>query len=369
MYKHLQTAFQALMFSVLLCCVPSVSEAHLMPANRGTVNLVNGKAYMVLSLPVATFRPHVEDAAFEGDATTPGLLNTHRSAFREAVKREVTLTSQTEKAEFTTIMFSVPVGYGHDPDRSEEIIIMATGKFALAPDDIKLTSSLWTSDSDPLKIHLTVTEDGAVSQEEVGTLTPDMSTHTFFASPEHVFASTLRSGFTHLVLGTDHLFFLLLVLVLAGTMRRRVIAMAAFTTASAVAMCGGAMGWLNIPSQWVEVSIALSVLVVTLAYYVLELPARREAALVFALGLCHGLGFIQSQELGTHLPIPKVAGFTLGMSLGVGAITCTSVLVLAGLERVLNDTWQARVRLGVTGFVCLCGVWWTLQRAGALPAL
>jgi hydrogenase/urease accessory protein HupE len=367
MCRHFKIAFHTLMFSLLLWCAPSASSAHLMPANRGTVNLVDGKAYMVVSLPVATFRPHVEGAAFEGDATTPGLLNAHRSAFREAVKREVTLTSQAEEAEFTTIMLSVPVGYGHDPERSEEIIIMATGAFALAPADIKLTSSLWTDDSDPLKIHLTVTKDGAVSKEEVGVLSADMPTHTFFASPEHVFTASLRSGFTHLVLGADHLIFLILVLVLAGTIRRRVTAMATFTAASAVAMSGGAMGWLNFPSQWVEVSIALSVLVVTMAHYVSELRARREAALIFVLGLCHGLGFMQSQELGTHLPIPKVAGFTLGMSLGVGAITCASLPILTVMERVLPDTWQARVRLGVTGLICMCGVWWTLQRASALP--
>ena len=69
-------------------------------------------------------------------------------------------------------------------------------------------------------------------------------------------------GITHILLGFDHLLFVLaLVLLVQGT-RRLIATITAFTVAHSLTLAGATLGWVNVPGPPVEASIALSIVFV-----------------------------------------------------------------------------------------------------------
>lgn len=356
----------ALFISVALMCTSSVALAHLMPANRGTINLVNEKAYMVISLPLATFGAVANGASIQGGSMTHQELKAQEDILRRVVRERLTLSTPEHSAKFDSILLNLPTGYGHDPERGDELMIMASATFAQAPINITFTSTLWMDESKPLKMQMTVTQQGKTIQKEVATLTPGAQEHVFFSTPAYVLGKTVQSGITHLLLGMDHLVFLLLVLIVCGTRPRRVQAMAAFILTTALAMYGAALGLLSPPAQWVELGIAASILVVATLYGLKALDLKWGALWIAGLGLLHGWGFVQVQELGTHLPILKTTGFALGVGLGVCALTACVFVAHALLAPKLSETHKVQFAQGAAFVACMFGLWWCVERVGAL---
>ena len=54
--------------------VTSSAHAHLMPRNHGTLNVTNGKAYIVLALPISVFSESEAQAAIADGVLTPAEL-------------------------------------------------------------------------------------------------------------------------------------------------------------------------------------------------------------------------------------------------------------------------------------------------------
>lgn len=366
MTDQVRARLLGLCLSVFLAGVAPLASAHLMPANRGTLNLVDDKAYMVVSLPVASFQSHVGGPEVRGGSITSAFFASKQEAFREAVREGLVLKSPAYTANFTTVMLSLPTGYGHDPNRSEELIVMATGPFAQPPEDIILRSSLWHPEAKPVKIKTTLTKNKKTVQEEVGTLTSDAPSHVFFSTPAYVFQRSLLSGTKHLLLGLDHIVFLLLTLAVLGTRRRRLGSMAAFSASAAMAMFGAALGWLSPPALWVELGIAVSVLLVATLHGLKAMERSWGVLWIAGLGVLHGWGFVQVQELGTHLPLVKTAGFALGVTAGACVLGVCVVLVQALASQKLTDAQRLRVVHVCILAACICASVWCVERVSAL---
>ena len=158
-----------------------------------------------------------------------------------------------------------------------------------------------------------------------------------------------REGVHHIAEGTDHLLFLLSLLLVAVWRRpspragwtphaqarqvwREVLSLVtAFTVAHSITLAVAAYGWWVPPSRWVESLIALSVLLAALDNLVPVLPARRWVV-VFGFGLVHGFGFAGAmQDLGlsrADLAWP-LFGFNLGVELGqLVVVACVMPLAI-----------------------------------------
>ncbi|HKE94060.1 MAG TPA: HupE/UreJ family protein [Povalibacter sp.] len=160
-------------------------------------------------------------------------------------------------------------------------------------------------------------------------------------------ARFLAEGIRHLLTGYDHLAFLgvlLLALVrrsrgavavpLKVTLRRALGVITAFTIAHSLTLGLAATGLVRLPSQPVEVAIALSVLVAAL------LNLRQGAAdhgwkLAFAFGLVHGLGFATAlAELASgRIDLLALAAFNIGIEAAQIAIAAAAVPLMWWLFR------------------------------------
>ena len=160
----------------------------------------------------------------------------------------------------------------------------------------------------------------------------------------------LVEGMRHLVTGYDHLAFLgVLLLALARRrsgetsslpqmLKRAFAVITAFTLAHSLTLALAATGYVRLPSQPVEVAIALSVMIAAL------LNISRGAAahgwkLAFAFGLVHGLGFAGAlAELASgRIDLLALAAFNIGIETAQVAIAAAAVPLIWWLFRGLRS--------------------------------
>jgi hydrogenase/urease accessory protein HupE len=163
-------------------------------------------------------------------------------------------------------------------------------------------------------------------------LTPDQPAWTVpkKLSVTEVAAGYLRLGVEHIWTGVDHLLFVTGLLILAGSMRRVLLAITGFTLAHSVTLSLSALDVVRLPGPPVEAAIALSILFLAreIAAPSPEGIAARFPVLVSSsFGLLHGFGFAAAlREAG--LPKGEIAvglfSFNLGVEIG-------QVVFIAGL--------------------------------------
>jgi hypothetical protein len=131
-------------------------------------------------------------------------------------------------------------------------------------------------------------------------------------------------GVEHILLGIDHLLFVLALLFLVETWPRLIGTVTAFTLAHSLTLAAATFGWIEVPQAPVEAAIALSIVFV--AAEVLHsrqghpgLAARKPWVVAFVFGLLHGLGFagaLRAVGLPEHAIPLALAFFNIGVEAG-----------------------------------------------------
>jgi hydrogenase/urease accessory protein HupE len=139
-----------------------------------------------------------------------------------------------------------------------------------------------------------------------------------------VFQSYLALGVEHILLGWDHLLFVLGLVLLVKGGRRLLWTLTAFTLGHSLTLSLAVLGWVKIPPEPVEAAIALSIF-----FLAVELTRGQRASGTFfhrypwiiasGFGLLHGLGFAGAlAQVG--LPIGEIPlalfSFNVGIELG-----------------------------------------------------
>ena len=187
-------------------------------------------------------------------------------------------------------------------------------------------------DVDPQHRAIATLRDGATSASAI--LRADARHATLGRASGSPFAAFVREGVHHILVGTDHLAFLLCLLLPATLVRRdgEWIAAAslgaslrpvlgivtAFTLAHSLTLSLAVLGWVTPSSRWVEAAIAASVLLAALNN-VRPVVERRTWLVAFAFGLVHGFGFAGALgELGlpAEARLAALVGFNAGVELG-----------------------------------------------------
>ena len=147
------------------------------------------------------------------------------------------------------------------------------------------------------------------------------------------FKSMVGLGMKHIAEGTDHLLFLLTLLLAApllvsgrnwgnfGSTRyaleRLVKIVTAFTIGHSITLLAGAVGWLRLPSQPIEVLIAISILVSAI-HAIKPIFPNKETFVAAGFGLIHGLAFantLADLQLDTAAMTLSILGFNIGIEL------------------------------------------------------
>lgn len=184
-------------------------------------------------------------------------------------------------------------------------------------------------------------------------------------------ATAFGLGWRHIAEGTDHLVFLLLLLVACATASgTRAIALAlarlvtAFTVGHAITLAASTW-WHFGSSAVVEVLVALTVLI-TAVHVVRPLFPRREAFVAAAFGIVHGLAFASALE-PFGFDRTTLVSTLLGFNLGVEAMQLTIVLVTTPLLALLAQGPSHRfVRYAAATAGAVFALGWIVERTFGL---
>ncbi|WP_373490196.1 HupE/UreJ family protein [Parasphingorhabdus sp.] len=202
-------------------------------------------------------------------------------------------------------------------------------------------------------------------------LTPDEPAVTL---PEPSVISNVAATYTiigieHILLGFDHLFFVLALVLLLRNGWLIAKTVTAFTVAHSLTLVGTTLGWMSLPSQPVEAVIALSI--VFLAVEVIKsrpddirLSERFPWIVAFLFGLLHGFGFAGAlAEIGLpegDVPLALLT-FNLGVEIGQLAIVAVALAAIYFLGR-MRGYWLQGTKTAIAYGIGSIATYWFIER-------
>lgn len=173
-------------------------------------------------------------------------------------------------------------------------------------------------------------------------------------------------GVEHILLGPDHLAFVLGLLLFVASSRALLTTITAFTLAHSLTLAASTLGMVRLPIEAVELCIALSILLLAVEGCSRHTAwtARAPWLIAFSFGLLHGFGFASALgEVGlpsVHRGLALLA-FNFGVELGQVAVVAAVAIGFWLLPR--NPALQARVRTLVVFLLGTSATVWSLDRA------
>jgi hypothetical protein len=135
----------------------------------------------------------------------------------------------------------------------------------------------------------------------------------------------------------------------------------AFTIGHSLSLIVGASQWLKLPTQPIEVLIALSILI-TAMHTIKPIFPNHESYVALGFGIIHGLAFAEaltSLHLDTTLMALSILGFNIGIEL------MQLVVVMAALPWILllaNSSAYSIVRIVLATIFAMASFTWLLER-------
>ena len=206
---------------------------------------------------------------------------------------------------------------------------------------------------------------------QAGRLTPDAPRLIVATKAERgqVATSYFVLGIEHILLGFDHLLFVIGLVLLIRRGRQVVTTVTMFTLAHSLTLALVTLGWFAVSRRPLEVCIALSI--VFLAREIVRpdgapsLAKRLPGLVAFVFGLLHGLGFAAAlAEIGLpqgELPLALLT-FNLGVETGQLAVVAVTFAVLALIAR-LRPPAVGPVRHAAAYAIGIMASFWMFERA------
>ena len=218
---------------------------------------------------------------------------------------------------------------------------------------------------------------GVIELNIVDNIIPPLAVNLAAGSAWTGFAAMVQLGTRHIAEGTDHLLFLLALLLPAPllvrfrrwgkfggvrySLRRLLLLVSAFTAGHSLTLALGTLGWVRLPTQPVEALIAVSILVAA-AHAVRPLFPGREAWVAAGFGLVHGLAFASTLAL-LHLEAGPLVLSLLGFNLGIELMQLLVVGLTVPWLLLLARTPSYRyVRLGGAALAGVAAAAWLAER-------
>jgi hypothetical protein len=220
---------------------------------------------------------------------------------------------------------------------------------------------------------------------EIGVIELDIPTNTIHPLVIHQqggsvwtgFKSMISLGITHIAEGTDHLLFLLVLLlpaplVVSGRrwggfggshycIKRLLAIVTAFTLGHSLTLFAGAIGWLRPPSQPVEILIAASILISAI-HAIRPIFPGREIYIAAGFGLIHGLAFA-STLANLHLEPGRMALSILGFNMGIEIMQLFVIVLTVPWLIILSLTTKyTGVRIAGAIIAGIAAIAWIIER-------
>jgi len=309
------------------------AQAHMLPAQNATMNIVDKAVFFVVSVPVSA----LQGTDLDGNGQLSlAEIDRGRAQISAQFDARFRVASDGEQGK-PVLTWIVP------PDdaatESAYVVILHRVDFVQAPAHPVLSMDLFGTGPGEATMTLTATRG---KHAEVAILSPGTSTHEFFRGSFATFIEFVRIGLQHILGGPDHLLFLLTVVVAAAGWRRWLAFITAFTIAHSITLALSVLGIVRIPAAIVEPGIAASIVVMAVLNLRGGAPRtdksrRTHIVLVFACGLLHGFGFaaaigLTALDAGNRLA--TLAGFNLGIEIGQAVFLGAFLICMRALQRL-----------------------------------
>ena len=203
-------------------------------------------------------------------------------------------------------------------------------------------------------------------------------TLSLVTSPSAVAKQYTVAGIEHILIGTDHLLFVLCLMMIAGGFKRLVLTVTGFTVAHSITLSLATLDIFRLPAELVELLIALSILL--LAVEIVKHRAggakdsftwRYPVSVSAVFGLLHGFGFaVVLQELGlpSAMKVQALLFFNIGVELGqLMFILMVSIAVLIIRRWIATQaSQQDRLTQVVIYSIGVCSAYWVFERSAVL---
>ena len=211
-----------------------------------------------------------------------------------------------------------------------------------------------------------VYEDARLRQQFV--LAVDNADRTYYAGTTQGALAVIRTfvpaGIHHILIGPDHILFLIGLLLLGGGWKALLKIVTAFTIGHSITLSLAALNLVTPPPNIIEPAIALSIVFVGADNLVRGGGRDVRALIALTFGLVHGFGFANVlREFG----LPREAlgwslfSFNVGVEIGQLFIVLLVASALAIVRR-WNATIGARVAFAGSLVVIAAGTYWFVQR-------
>lgn len=326
-------------WTLVLLAAPA--QAHLMAAQKGTINIVGDAAFMVLSVPVSAFSG-VDD---DGDgALSKDELDQHQGIIRQQIRAGVQMTDAQGDLPLQLVMVDLASDDRTPQAPASHLVVM--GRFqspvATMPEGLSFQFRLFGRPEPQQLQDITVTRQ---AQSQWLRFTPEHTSQMLLPSTLVLLGTYLMTGALHVLSGPDHMLFLLVVLSAAWHWRAMLAALTCFTLGHALTLALVVLGGWSAPASIVEPAIAATIILMALfdawsRRRPQPWPVAVRLGLVFVCALVHGLGLAEALADLTQWPAASqsllwaLGGFNLGIELAQLAVAALAWGVVWGWRRL-----------------------------------
>ena len=342
----------------LLLGIALPAAAHPVPFSYMDISIEPGTINLTLVV-------HIFDAAHELGVDPPELLLDPSVLDPQGNKLVALLRSRLKIAVsgrmLTSGTWSTPEPL---PDR-QSVRLRARYQTGGAPGSVAVTATLFPYDT-AHQTFLNFYEDGGLTSQAI--LDRNHPQLEYFAgSRQGVFAVIRKfvpAGIHHILIGPDHLLFLVGLLLLGGSVRRLLLVVSSFTVAHSITLSLAALNLVTPPARLIEPAIALSIVYVGVDNLMVGRGRDVRAWIAFAFGFIHGFGFanvLREMNLPSRALGWSLFSFNLGVEIGQLFVVVLVASALMAL-RSTNEATGRRLALAGSLAVILVGAFWFVQR-------
>src|ERR1043166_1912613 len=174
----------------------------------------------------------------------------------------------------------------------------------------------------------------------------------------------IPAGAHHILIGPDHLLFLVGLLLLGGSIRQLLIVVTSFTVAHSITLSLAALNIVTPPARLIEPAIALSIVYVGADNLLAQNGRDVRGLIAFTFGFIHGFGFanvLREMELPRRALGWSLFSFNIGVEIGQLFVV---VLVATAFTMLRQRSEWSRRHLAFAGSIVViaAGAFWFVQR-------
>jgi len=174
----------------------------------------------------------------------------------------------------------------------------------------------------------------------------------------------IPAGVHHILIGPDHLLFLVGLLLLGGTVRQLLVVVTSFPVAHSITLSLAALNVVSPPARVIEPAIALSIVYVGADNLLAQGGRDVRAWIAFTFGFIHGFGFanvLREMDLPRRALGWSLFSFNVGVEIGQLIVVVAVASALAAL-RSRSELIGRRIAFAGSIAVIAAGAFWFIQR-------